>query len=45
MTQQNAQLTIDSKANAVLMMKQDDVAFSQRINEGGTTRITINQTK
>lgn len=45
MTQQNAQLTIDSKANAVLIMKQDDVAFSQRINEGGTTRITINQTK
>lgn len=45
MTQQNAQLTIDSKANAVLILKQDDVSFSQRINEGGTTRIIINQSK
>lgn len=45
MTQQNAQLTIDSKSDAILNLKQDDVPLVQRINEGGTTKIIINQHK
>jgi hypothetical protein len=45
MTQQNAELTIDSKADAVLTIKQDDVSLTQRINDGGTTKITIIQHK
>ena len=45
MTQQNTELTIDSKASAILTLKQDDVPLTQRINDGGTTRITIIQHK
>lgn len=44
-SQQHTQLTIDKTDNAQFILKQDDFTISQRINEGGTTKITIIQHK
>lgn len=44
-SQHHAQLTMDKDKDSQLLLKQDDYVIPQRINEGGTTKITIIQHK